>query len=185
MRGPPFAIILAIAVGLILAACGSPAGSTEPGASSGNEPSTAPAESQGDSGGGGGGDGLTLPDGAWTGGHASTDIGGEVDSSFEGDLFTATSLSAGGQTFLQYLSTDGEQIAVAIYPDSVAVSVVTTEFAGGGGSTESGGQCVATFSRSDDNAVEGSVHCEDAPMVTMSGAANQLATIDVDFSATR
>jgi hypothetical protein len=56
MRRPPGLLILTFIIGLILAACGSPAGS--PGASSGGEPSTAaseaPAGSDGSSGGGGG-----------------------------------------------------------------------------------------------------------------------------------
>jgi hypothetical protein len=186
MRRPHYILIATVVVGLVLAACASPAASGEPGASSGSAPSAAAEASQGGGGGGGGGgdSGLTLPDGAWTAGHANATVSGDLSGTIEADLFAATSITDGGNTFLQYISSDGAQVAVAIYPNDVGVSVVSSDFSGGGGST-AGGQCEVSFSRSDDNAVEGTVHCEDAPMLSSTGTVNTLATLDVSFSATR
>jgi hypothetical protein len=183
MRRPQYLLAVTVVVGLVMAACASPAGSGEPGASSGSEPSAAPAASQG----GGGGDGgeVTLADGGWTGGHASASISGDTTATIEADLFPSTSITDGGNTFFQYLSADGRQIAVAIYPDpySVAVSVVTAEISGGG-STD-GGQCEASFSRTDDNALEGEIHCVEAPGITATGVTQAAIDIELTFTATR
>jgi hypothetical protein len=186
MRRPHYLLVITSVVGLVLVACASPAASGEPGASSGSAPSAAAEASQGGGGGGGGGgdSGLTLPDGAWTAGHANATVSGDLSGTIEADLFAATSITDGGNTFLQYISSDGAQVAVAIYPNDVGVSVVSSDFSGGGGST-AGGQCEVSFSRSDDNAVEGTVHCEDAPMLSSTGTVDTLATLDVSFSATR
>lgn len=184
MRRPHYVLVATVVVGLVLAACASPAASGEPGASSGSAPSAAADASQGGGGGGGGDSGLTLPDGAWTAGRANATVSGGVSGTIEADLFAATSITDGGNTFLQYISSDGAQVAVAIYPNDVGVSVVSSDFSGGGGST-AGGQCEVSFSRSDDNAVEGTVHCEDAPMLSSTGTVDTLATLDVSFSATR
>ena len=184
MRRPHYLLVITAVVGLVLTACASPAASGEPGASSGSEPSAAAEASQGGGGGGGGGD-VTLADGGWTDGHASANISGDANATIDADLFPSTSITDGGNTFLQYLSADGQQVSVAIYPDpySVAVSVTTSEITGGG-STDSG-QCEASFSRTDDNALEGEIHCVDAPGITATGTTQASMDIDLTFTATR
>ena len=189
MRRPPMLGVLIVLIGLILAACGSPSGSGEPGASAGGEPS-APAESEGpdqsQSGGGGegggGGIGTALGDGPWTGGTAHVDVSGDASASFDAPLFGATSLTDGTTTTLTYVSTDGGLIGIAIDAESFSVSVTTAELVGGGGTTTS---CSVTYDSTADNNISGDFSCPDSAAFTSAGASEGTVDIEGSFSATR
>lgn len=195
MEGPTRRFVsltgVVLAGALILAACQAAPASTPASQAPGTQPAatltpTAPPGQtpapEPTSGGGGGG--LTLPEGAWSGGTARAVVTGDFGATFDASLLAATSLSTTESTLLQYVSAASQSFALAIYQDYVAVSITTAEFVGGGGSTADA-PCDATFARSDANAVEGTVTCRDAPVVGMSGAAGQTIDLEVSFTATR
>jgi hypothetical protein len=170
----------------IVAACGGTPGATTPGTSQppggqatptgGGTPTTAPVVTPG-----GGSGGATLPDGNWTAGTVHAVISGPISATIDAPLVPANSVSGQGQTSLIYVAEEGAtQISIAIYPDDVAISVVTGTFVGGGGETD----CDASITRADANAVEGRVICTNAPVINMSGV-QSLVNIDATFSATR
>lgn len=192
MRRPPILGVLIVLIGLILAACGSPSGSGEPGASAGGEPS-APAESEepgqsqssggGGGGGGGGGIGRTLPDGEWTGGEASVSMTGDADASGDAPISPILSLTSGDSTTLTYASADGQFLIVAaIYSDSFAVSVTTPEAVGGGGTTTT---CSVDWHSTDDNNLSADFSCPNSPAFTVTGSSAGTVDIEGSFTATR
>jgi hypothetical protein len=193
MRRPPFYLVLAAVIGLVLAACASPSGGGG-GASDGGEPSSAaesnaPEESQDGGNGGGGGDGggggigRTLPAGTWTGGTGSVDVTGDASASGDAPIQSMLSLTDGDSTTLTYASADGQFLLVlAIYSDSFAVSVTTPEAVGGGGTTTT---CSVDWHSTDDNNLSADFSCPDSPAFTVSGGAAGTVDIDGSFTATR
>ncbi|MGH2489521.1 MAG: hypothetical protein ACRDFR_07890 [Candidatus Limnocylindria bacterium] len=186
MRRPRYPLTATVVVGLVLAACASPAASEEPGASGGSEPSAAGEASQagGDGGGGGtggsGGIGMTLPDGAWSSGDLHVTISGDAGGSYDAPLLGQASATQGGQTILTYISAEGEvSIGVAIYTDSFAISVTTTELVAGGGTTTT---CNVDYHTADDNNIDADFSCPDSPAFTAGGASG--GTVDIEGSLT-
>jgi len=156
MRRSPIVPILAIAVGLILAACASPADSSEPGASSGTEPSTAPAESQeGDGGGGGGGGGI----GGGSGSVQFDISGGFSDSGelpFAGDF---AFFQQAGVTFLVFTddtdATEANGVILTLSEDGNVFQYVTDEV------VIPASECEWNVTRNDASGAAGSFECSD------------------------
>ena len=181
MRRPHYPSIVTVAVGLVLAACASPAG--EPGASSGSEPSAAPAASQGSGGGGTGGIGVTLSDGAWTDGEVHVTISGQADVTGDAPLLSANSYTTGDSTVLTYISADSQlSVGVAIYSDSFAISVTTPDVVAGAGTTMN---CSVEYHTADDNNIDADFSCPNSPSFTTSGAAGGTVNIEGSLTATR
>lgn len=184
MRRPSLLLILTAVIGLVLAACASPAGS--PGASGGSEPSTAagseaPASSDGGGGGGGNGDAPVPADGSWTGGEADVDVSGNISGSFGGPI-SPPSGTYGGATSLIYVSEAGSVTIAINGGDPFAVGVTTTEFVVGSSSFE---DCEVDYRQADDSRIEATFRCDDADGVTMTGTAVGTVTIEGSFTATR
>jgi len=184
MRRPDYPMTITVVVGLVLAACASPAGSGEPGASSGSEPSAAPIASQGGGGGGGtGGIGVTLLDGAWTGGELHVTISGDADVTGDAPLVTAQSYTTGDSTVLFYVSADSQlSVGVAIYSDSFAISVTTPDVVAGAGTTMN---CDVEYHTAEDNNIDADFSCPNSPSFTTSGAAGGSVNIEGSLTATR
>ncbi len=185
MRRPHLVLILTFIIGLILAACASPAGS--PGASSGGEPSTAaseaPAASDGGGGGGGGGIGTTLNDGAWSGGEAHVSMSGDASGTVDASLQPTISFTDGGSTTLIYVDADsGSSVAVSVTSGDFAASVTTAEMVAGGGTTTN---CTVNYHSTDDNNISGDFSCPDSPAVTATGVVEGAVDFEGSFSATR
>jgi hypothetical protein len=186
MRRTPLTIILLTGLLLVLAACGgSP--SESPDASSNDQPDASQdggggGDGGGDDGGGGGGIGVTLSDGTWTGGEAEVAVSGGADTSFSSPLYSPTSVTAGSSTSLTYINETGGAIAVAIYPDSFAVSVTTADLVGGGGTTTT---CTVNWRSTDDNNVSADFSCPNSPAFTTAGGAADSVNIEGSFTATR
>jgi len=183
MRRPPVLGVLIVLIGLVLAACSSPAG--EPGASAGGEPS-APAQSEGpgqSQSGGGGGDGeAPVPgDGAWTGGEADVDVSGDVSGSFTNPI-SPPSGTYSGATSLIYVSEEGTITIALNSGDPFAVGVTTTDFVAGSSSFE---DCEVEYQQADESRIEGSFRCDDGSGVSTSGAVIGTITIEGSFTATR
>jgi len=183
MRRPHYLLVITVVVGLVLAACASPAGNGEPGASSGSEPSAAAAASQGGGGGGSGGIGVTLPDGAWTGGDVHISISGDADVTGDAPLLSSNSYTTGGSTVLTYISADAQlSVGVAIYSDSFAISVTTPDVVAGAGTTMS---CSVEYHSSDDNNIDADFSCPNSPSFNTSGTAGGTVNIEGSLTATR
>ncbi|HUG94532.1 MAG TPA: hypothetical protein VMK30_00140 [Pleomorphomonadaceae bacterium] len=184
MRRPDCPLIVTVVVGLLLAACASPAGSGEPGALSGSEPSAAPAASQGGGGGGGtGGIGVTLPDGAWTGGDVHVTISGDADVTGDAPLISTQSYTTGDNTVLFYVSADSQlSVGVAIYSDSFAISVTTPDVVAGAGTTMN---CDVEYHSAEDNNIDADFSCPNSPSFNTSGAAGGSVNIEGSLTATR
>lgn len=188
MRRPHHLLIANVAIGLTLAACAASGASQGPGASSGGAPSiggapsTARAQSQG--GGGGGNGGLALPDGAWSSGQVHVVASGGGDATVDADLVPANSYTTSGTTVFTYIDQSaGSAVGVAIYADSFAISVTTSTMVGGAGTT-SNSPCEVTYNRSDDNAVDATFRCPNAPVVFGTGAGGT-ADLEGSFTANR
>lgn len=181
MRRPRYLWAATVVVGLVLAACASPAGS-EPGASSGAEPPGAAEASQGGGGGGTGGIGITLPDGQWSSGDLHVAISGDVSGSYDVPLagIANSSYTEGGQTILTYVDADTQvSVGVAIYTDSFAISVTTAELVAGAGTTM---KCTVEYHTADDNNIDADFSCPDSPAFTMTGTSG--GTVDIEGSLT-
>jgi hypothetical protein len=181
MRRPSSLLVLIAALGLLLAACASPAG---PGASDGGEPSAA-AESQAGGDGDGDGDGaVPAPaDGTWDSGSADVEVSGEVDASFDGEL-AAPSGTYAGVTSLVYSSEAGT-LTFAITADMpFAVALVTADFLAGSGE-EAGSSCNVDYSRSDEDGIEATFRCPNGSAVSTTGIFEGTVTIEGSFSASR
>jgi hypothetical protein len=185
MRRPRYLLTATAVVGLMLAACGSPAGG-EPDASNGAEPSAAAEASQagGDGGGGGGGGGLdaTLSDGAWTGGEAHIDVSGDATASADAPLTSTLSLTDSASTNLIYTNEAGVLIGIAIYADSFAISITTAEVVAGGGTTTT---CSVDWHSTADNNLSGDFDCPNSPSFTATGGTAGTVNIRGSFTATR
>lgn len=185
MRFPRVLMIGTVVVGLVLAACAPPAGS-EPGASSGSEPSAAAEASQagGDGGGGGsGGMGITLPDGAWSSGELHVSISGDASSSHDAPLVGTGSYTGDGETILTYIDAEGSvSVGVAINADTFSISVTTTELVAGGGTTTN---CSVDYHTADDNNIEADFSCPDSPAFTMTGTSGGTVNIEGSLTASR
>jgi hypothetical protein len=182
MRRPHYLLVITVVVGLVLAACASPAAIGEPGASSGSEPSAAAEASQGGGGGGTGGIGVTLSDGAWTGGEVQVVISGDADVSGDAPLLSANSYTTGGSTVLTYISADAQlSVGMAIYSDSFAISVTTPDVVAGAGTTMS---CSVEYHTADDNNIVADFSCPNSPSFSTSGAAGTV-NIEGSLTATR
>jgi hypothetical protein len=149
----------------------------------------APSESASPATGGNGGTGNgsipTLSDGQWTGGKAHAEVTGDVSGTFDAVINPALATSAGNNTSLTYFTPDSlKQVAVALAGGTAAVSVITPEWVGGGGTTE-GAQCSVSFTKSEDKSLAGTVTCTNAPVIDATGAASKAANIVVTFDATR
>jgi hypothetical protein len=181
----PFALVLVSCSGTPPAATGpgataTPAGSTtQP-----TQPAGATATPVGGGGGGGGG-GATFPDGPWAGGTAHIVISGDYNVTGDLPLAAYASLSTPETTLFQYVQADPLfSLSVAVDPASVSVVVTAVEFVGGGGTTEDA-QCVVSFARAEANSVEGTVTCQNAPVISTAGVANRHVNIQASFTATR
>jgi len=183
MRRPHYLLVITVVVGLVLAACASPAGSGEPGASSGSEPSAAAEASQGGGDGGTGGIGVTLPDGAWTGGEAHITISGDADVTGDAPLLSSNSYTTGDSTVLTYISADAQlSVGVAIYSDSFAISVTTPDLVAGAGTTMN---CSVEYHSAEDNNIDADFSCPNSPSFSTSGAAGGTVNIEGSLTATR
>ena len=185
MRRPRYLLTGTVVVGLVLAACGSPAGG-EPETSSGGEPSAAAEASQagGDGGSGGGGGGLdaSLSDGTWTGGEAHIDVSGDATTSADAPLTPTLSLTDSSSTNLVYTSEAGVLIGIAIYSDSFAISITTAEVVAGGGTTTT---CSVDWHSTADNNLSADFDCPDSPSFNASGGTAGTVDIRGSFTATR
>ncbi len=185
MRRPRYALVSSTVVGLVLAACATPAGSG-PGASSGSEPSAA-AEASGAGGNGGGGAdggiGITLPDGAWSSGELHVEISGDASGSYDAPLVEMASYTTDGESILSYVDSDAQvSVGVAIYTDSFAISVTTAELVAGAGTTMS---CTVQYHTADDNHIEADFSCPDSPAFTTTGTSGGTVTIEGSLTASR
>jgi hypothetical protein len=185
MRRPRYLLTGTVVVGLALAACGSPAGS-EPGASSGAGPSAAAEASQGGGDGGGGGSGgigKTLPDGQWSSGELHVTISGDASGSWDAPLVGMASYTTGGESILSYIDADGQvSVGVAIYPDSFAISVTTTDLVAGAGTTMN---CSVEYHTADDNNIDADFSCPDSPAFTTTGTSGGTVNIEGSLTASR
>jgi hypothetical protein len=183
MRRPRVLMLGTVVVGLVLAACASPA-LNEPGASNGSEPSAAAEASQAGGGGGGsGGIGTTLPDGAWSSGDVHVSISGDADASHDAPLIGTQSYTGGGETILTYADPDGSVlVGVNINADSFSISVTTTELVAGGGTTTN---CSVEYHPADDNNIEADFSCPDSPAFTMTGTSGGTVNIEGSLTASR
>lgn len=179
MRRPRYLLVATVVVGLVLAACASPAGG-EPETLSGAQPSAAAEASQG--GGGGGGLDVTLSDGAWTGGEAHIDVSGDATATADAPLTPTLSLTDSASTNLIYTSEAGALIGIAIYVDSFAISVTTAEVVAGGGTTTT---CSVDWHSTADNNLSADFDCPNSPSFTASGSTAGTVNIRGSFTATR
>jgi hypothetical protein len=181
MRRPRYTLVSSTVVGLVLAACATPAGSG-PGASSGSEPSAAVKAS--DAGGGAdGGIGITLPDGAWSSGELHVEISGDASGSYDAPLVEMASYTTDGESILSYVDSDAQvSVGVAIYTDSFAISVTTAELVAGAGTTMS---CTVQYPTADDNHIEADFSCPDSPAFTATGTSGGTVTIEGSLTASR
>ena len=185
MRRPRYLLVATIVVGLVLAACASPAGG-EPEASNGAGPSAAAEASQAGGGGGDGGDGgeggigTTLADGQWSSGELHVTISGDASGSYDAPLVEVASYTTGGESILSYVDTEGQvSVGVAIYPDSFSISVTTSELVAGGGTTT---KCSVDYHTADDNNIDADFSCPDSPAFTVTGTSG--GTVDIEGSLT-
>ena len=186
MRRPRYLLTGTVVVGLALAACASPAGG---GPSGGAEPSAAAEASQGggdggDGGGGGsGGIGKTLPDGQWSSGELHVTISGDASGSWDVPLVEMASYTTDGESILSYINADGQvSVGVAIYPDSFAISVTTTELVAGAGTTMN---CSVEYHTADDNNIDADFSCPDSPAFTTTGTSGGTVNIEGSLTASR
>lgn len=156
MRRPSLLLVLTAVIGLVLAACASPAGS--PGASGGGEPSSAagseaPAGSDDGSGGGGGGGGSAS-------GSLVYDISGDYSASGELPYQSIMGgyLDLQGVTYLPFAETESS--------DEVAFITLSDEqniFAFGNGEfSVPAADCDWNVTRNDATGAAGSFECTDA-----------------------
>jgi len=152
----------------------SPGGTTQPTQAPGTTATAPP--------GGGGG---TFPDGSWTAGAAHLVVTGDHNVTADLALIPFASMSAEGTTVLQYGS-DTVQVflSISIEPAGVAIVITTEQFIGGSGTTTDT-PCAANFARAEANAVEGSVSCASAVVISTGGAINQHINLQASFTATR
>jgi hypothetical protein len=170
-----------VVVGLVLAACASPAAS-EPGASSGAEPAAAEGSEAGGDG-GSGGIGITLPDGAWSGGDLHVSISGDADASYDAPLNGPGSYTNGGETILSYIDADGSvSVGVAINADSFSISVTTAELVAGGGTTTN---CTVEYHTANDNNIDADFSCPNSPAFTMTGTSGGTVNLEGSLTASR
>lgn len=182
MRRPRYPVVATVVVGLVLAACASPAGG-EPETSSGPQLSAAAEASQGDGDGGdGGGLDVTLSDGAWTGGEAHIDVSGDATATADAPLTPTLSLTDSASTNLIYTSAAGALIGIAIYVDSFAISITTAEVVAGGGTTTT---CSVDWHSTADNSLSADFDCPNSPSFTAAGSTPGTVTIRGSFTATR
>jgi hypothetical protein len=184
MRRPPFYLVLAAVIGLVLTACASPSGDGG-GASTGGEPSSAaesdaPGASQG-GGNGGDGDAPVLADGSWTGGEADVDVSGAADVSFSAQI-SLPSGTSGGATSLIYTSESGSLIIGINAEDAFGVAVTTTDLVVGEGTAE---DCSVDYRQADDSRIEGTFRCDNADGVGADGLLVGTVTLEGSFTATR
>jgi hypothetical protein len=202
-----------LVIGLAVSACGGSTASTapstapstgsggggtsssSPNASASAQPTTAATDAAqatasaspatGGNGGTGNGSIPTLSDGQWSAGKAHAEVTGDVSGTFDGTISPPLSPTASNNTSLIYMSPDSlKQIAVALAGGTAAVSVITPEWVGGGGTTE-GAQCSVSFTKAEDKSLAGTVTCTKAPVLGATGATNKFADIVVTFDATR
>ncbi|MGH2482986.1 MAG: hypothetical protein ACRDE9_00845, partial [Candidatus Limnocylindria bacterium] len=169
MRRPPVLLTTTLAVGLLLAACASPAGSGEPGASSGSEPSAAPAASDG---GGGGGIGTGS-------GSVQFQINGGFSDS--GELPFAGNFAyfqQAGVSFLVFTddtaATEANGVILTLSADGNVFQYVTDEI------VVPAGTCDWNITRNDATGAAGSFECNDQSGFATDG---QVYT-DLDISGT-
>lgn len=182
MRRSRYLLTGTVVVGLVLAACASPAGD-EPETSGGAGPSAAAEVGQaGGDGGGGGGLDATLSDGSWTGGEAHIDVSGDATATADAPLTPTLSLTDSASTNLVYTSEAGVLIGIAIYADSFAISVTTAEVVAGSGTTTT---CSVDWHSTADDNLSADFDCPNSPSFTASGSAGGTVDIRGSFTATR
>jgi hypothetical protein len=182
MRRPRCLLVATVVVGLVLAACASPAGG-EPETSGGAQPSGAAEASQAGGGGGdGGGLDATLSDGAWTGGEAHIDVSGDATATADAPLTPTLSLTDSASTNLIYTNEAGALIGIAIYVDSFAISITTAEVVAGSGTTTT---CSVDWHSTADNNLSADFDCPNSPSFTASGSTAGTVNIRGSFTATR
>lgn len=132
------------------------------------------------------GGGAVLPEGNWSGGAIHLVVSGDFSGTYDAPLVGTTSLTTPDITLLNYLATDPDiGVAVSINPTFTAVVVTTPQFVGGGGSTQDAG-CTATFPRADASGLEGTLSCQNAPVLGMTGGGvEKHVNIEASFTATR
>ncbi len=143
--------------------------------------STSAPEAGGDVGGTGGID-TALTDGNWTGGSVHVEMSGDATGSLDADLLSANSITDGQSTTLFYTGAEGVGVGVAIYPDSWAISVTTSDLTGGGGTTT---ECTVTYESVEDDNVAGAFSCPNSPVFTLAAGSAGTVTFEGSFDATR
>jgi hypothetical protein len=186
MRRPRYLLTGTAVLGLVLAACGSPALS-ELGPSSGSEPSAAAQASPagGDAGGGAGGIGITLADGTWSSGNLQVTVSGDASGTYDAPLvgIAGASYTTGGETILSYVDAEAQvSVGVAIYTDSFAISVTTTDLVAGAGTTLN---CSVEYHSADDHTIDADFSCPNSPAFTTTGTAGGTVDIEGSLTATR
>ena len=152
---------------------------------SGDASATTAGSSTATSGAGNAGDvGATFSGGGWTGGTIHVEMSGDATGNIDADLLPANSITDGQSTTLYYTSASnqGAGVAVAIYPDSWAISVTTADLTGGGGTTT---ECTVSYESVEDNNVAGVFSCPDSPVFTLAAGAAGTVTFEGSFEATR
>lgn len=171
MRPTTLRIALAAVIGIVLAACSSPAPSGEPG---GSEP---PGASQG----GGNGEAPVLADGNWTGGEADVDVSGAAAVSFTAAI-SLPSGTFGGTTSLIYTSESGTLTIGINAEDAFGVAVTTSDLVVGGGTEQ---DCTVDYRQADDSRIEGTFRCDNADGIGADGLLVGTVTLEGSFTATR
>jgi hypothetical protein len=156
MRRPPLLLVLTFIIGLILAACASPAGS--PGASSGGEPSPAASEAPAGSPGGGGGGGGGIGTGTGTVNFEIT--GGFQDSGELPFVGNFAYFDQAGVTFLVFTDDTGASeangIVITLSDDGNVLAYITDEI------IVPTAECDWNVSRDDATGAAGTFVCNDA-----------------------
>ena len=160
-------LILVIGLGIVLAACASPAGTSAE--STGGDPSTpaeeseapagteapeseAPAESEAASG----GEAPALADGSWTGGHGLVTVSGSMDLTVDTPLDPGPSSTEDAKTLLAYNAPDNVFVTIFINFTGVPFQANVTS---GSAHVESD-DCEVTYAQADDAGIDATFSCE-------------------------
>ena len=186
-------LTLVIGLGLIVAACASPA--SAPSDSTDDEPtagtaqsepaeeSEPPAESQAEDGDdGGGGEAPALADGPWTGGHGQMTVSGAVNLTTDAPLTIDISSTEESKTLLAY-NTEREFVTIFINFIGVPFHADVT----GDDFSASGDDCEVTYNRADDTGIDATFTCQVDEFYWFSADPEPSGdvTIEGSFTATR
>jgi len=180
MRRQNLVLVLTLIVGLVLAACASPAG--EPGASDGGgggDQSAAAEASQGGGGGGGGGEVPTINARTFTGGSAQVNVSGMFTIDQDIAINTGASYGAGDFTWLQYGDSGAEtpNALITVGDGEVGVNVGLGSYTATGTSE----QCSWNFDVTD-TTVSGTFSC--TGVAGYNPTDGSLGTVDIEIAFT-